>query len=54
MAAFFSRLFPGGTTITAAIPLRPTVTVYPLEAANEALAELQRGGTRGAKVLAVG
>jgi propanol-preferring alcohol dehydrogenase len=39
--------------LAAAIPLRPTVTVYPLQAANEALAGLKRGGTRGARVLTI-
>lgn len=34
-----------------AIPLQPTVAVYPLEAANDALVELKQGGSRGAKVL---
>lgn len=33
------------------IPLRPHVTVYTLEDANRALAELKRGEIRGAKVL---
>ncbi len=36
------------------IPLRPEVEVYPLEAANEALLELQSGHIRGAKVLKIG
>lgn len=40
--------------IAAAIPIRPTVTTYPLEAANEALADLRRGRIRGAKVLVIG
>jgi propanol-preferring alcohol dehydrogenase len=37
-----------------AIPLHPTVSVYPLEAANDALVELKRGSSRGAKVLSIG
>jgi propanol-preferring alcohol dehydrogenase len=37
--------------IAGAIPIRPEVTVYPLEAANLALAELKRGKIKGAKVL---
>lgn len=37
--------------LAAEIPLRPHVTVYPLEDANRALAELKRGDIRGAKVL---
>ena len=37
-----------------AMDLQPTISVYPLEAANDALAELKRGGSRGAKVLAIG
>ena len=37
--------------IAAAIPIRPEVTVYPLEDANIALAELRRGKIKGAKVL---
>jgi propanol-preferring alcohol dehydrogenase len=36
-----------------AIPLSPTVSLYPLEAANEALMEVKRGGTRGAEVLSI-
>lgn len=40
--------------IAARIPLRPTVTTYPLAAANQALADLRGGGVRGAKVLLVG
>lgn len=36
-----------------AIPLNPTVSLYPLEAANEALLEMKRGGIRGAKVLSI-
>ncbi|MBT8447896.1 MAG: alcohol dehydrogenase catalytic domain-containing protein [Gammaproteobacteria bacterium] len=35
------------------IPIRPEVTVYPLEQANEALLDLKRGGFRGAKVLQI-
>ncbi len=37
--------------LAAEIPLRPEVTTYPLEAANQALLELRRGSIRGAKVL---
>jgi alcohol dehydrogenase, propanol-preferring len=37
--------------LAAEIPLRPHVTVYPLEDANRALADLKRGDIRGAKVL---
>ncbi len=40
--------------LAAEIPLRPEVEVYPLEAANEALLELQSGPIRGAKVLKIG
>ena len=40
--------------VAAEIPLKPEVKVYPLEAANEALLELQSGHTRGAKVLKIG
>lgn len=39
--------------IAAEIPLRPAVEVYPLEAANKALNDLQAGDVRGAKVLRV-
>lgn len=39
--------------LAAEIPLRPEVSVYRLEQANEALVELRRGGIRGAKVLSV-
>ncbi len=39
--------------IAAEIPLLATVTSYPLEDANQALADLKRGGGRGAKVLRV-
>ena len=35
------------------IPIRPEVTTYRLEEANEALLELKRGRTKGAKVLLV-
>ena len=35
------------------IPLRPHVTAYPLENANQALLDLKRGHIRGAKVLQV-
>jgi alcohol dehydrogenase, propanol-preferring len=37
--------------LAAAIPIRPEVEPYPLEAANGALADLKRGRLRGAKVL---
>jgi propanol-preferring alcohol dehydrogenase len=40
--------------IAAAIPIRPQVQTYPLEAANRALIELKRGPIRGAKVLVMG
>lgn len=39
--------------LAAEIPLRSHTTVYPLEAANVALADLKRGGVRGAAVLEV-
>ncbi len=39
--------------LAAAIPIHPTVSVYPLDAANDALVELQRGGNQGAKVLSL-
>ncbi len=39
--------------IAAAIPIKPDVTTFPLQRANEALAELRRGGTVGAIVLSV-
>ena len=39
--------------LAAALPSRPTVSVYPLEAANQALADLKRGGGRGARVLSI-
>jgi len=35
------------------IPLRPEVTVFPLERANEALQNLRRGGINGANVLKI-
>jgi propanol-preferring alcohol dehydrogenase len=38
----------------AAIPIRPEVQEYPLEAANQALRELKQRKIRGAKVLRVG
>jgi alcohol dehydrogenase, propanol-preferring len=40
--------------LAAAIPIRPQVTTYRLEDANEALLDLKRGAIRGAKVLCVG
>ena len=39
--------------LAAAIPLHPRVTAYPLEQANQALAELKQGHIRGAKVLQI-
>lgn len=39
--------------LAAAIPLHPRVTAYPLEKANQALAELKQGHIRGAKVLQI-
>ncbi len=39
--------------IAADIPLRPEVTTYGLEEANQALVELKRGGVKGAKVLVI-
>jgi propanol-preferring alcohol dehydrogenase len=39
--------------LAAKIPIRPAVTTYPLEAANQALMELKRGSIKGAKVLAI-
>jgi len=39
--------------LAAEIPLRPHVTAYPLEDANQALLELKQGHIRGAKVLRV-
>jgi propanol-preferring alcohol dehydrogenase len=39
--------------LAAAIPIRPHVTTYPLEAANQALLDLKRGRVKGAKVLLV-
>lgn len=40
--------------LAAEIPLRPEVTVYPLEDANRALREIRERKTRGAKVLKIG
>ena len=37
----------------AAIPLRPEVSLYALENANQALVDLNRGGSKGAKVLLI-
>jgi propanol-preferring alcohol dehydrogenase len=37
--------------LAAEIPIRPAVTTYPLEDANQALVDLKRGNVRGAKVL---
>jgi propanol-preferring alcohol dehydrogenase len=39
--------------VAARIPIRPKVTVYPLEQANQALLELRRGRIRGANVLRI-
>lgn len=39
--------------VAARIPLRPAVQTYPLEEANRAIVDLQRGGLRGAKVLVI-
>ncbi|MBI1310622.1 alcohol dehydrogenase catalytic domain-containing protein [bacterium] len=39
--------------LAAAIPIRPEVETYPLEAANQALVDLKRKPVRGAKVLIV-
>ncbi len=39
--------------LAAAIPIRPQVTAYRLEDANEALLALKRGAVRGAKVLRI-
>ena len=39
--------------LAAAIPLRPSVTPFPLEQANQALLELRQGHVRGARVLVV-
>jgi propanol-preferring alcohol dehydrogenase len=39
--------------IAGRIPLKPDVKILPLEQANEALAEIRRGGIRGARVLQV-
>ena len=39
--------------IAAQIPLKPTVTSFPLEAANEALRALNCGGMRGSNVLII-
>jgi propanol-preferring alcohol dehydrogenase len=43
----------GCLRLAAEIPLQPHVTPYSLEEANRALAELRRGGIRGAKVLRI-
>ena len=40
--------------LAAAIPLRPRVTLYALEQANQALIDLKRGRIKGAKVLRIG
>lgn len=39
--------------LAAEIPLRPQVTLFPLEEANEALRKLRRGGIRGSNVLMI-
>jgi propanol-preferring alcohol dehydrogenase len=41
-------------SLAAEIPIRPTVSVYPLDEANQALLELKRGNVQGAKVLRIG
>lgn len=43
----------GFLRVAAEIPIRPELREFPLASANEALAELKRGGIRGAKVLRV-
>jgi alcohol dehydrogenase, propanol-preferring len=40
--------------LAAAAQIRPEISCYPLEAANQALVELKQGGGRGAKVLEIG
>jgi propanol-preferring alcohol dehydrogenase len=40
--------------LAAVIPIRPEVTTYPLEDANQALVQLKRGHVKGAKVLLIG
>lgn len=40
--------------LAAEIPIKPAVEMYPMEAANEALLDLQSGNIRGAKVLRIG
>lgn len=37
--------------VAAEIPIKPDVTTYPLEQANEAIMDIKRGGFRGARVL---
>ena len=39
--------------LAAQIPIRPQVTIYPLEQANEALQDLRRGAIKGANVLRI-
>src|SRR5262249_28731879 len=39
--------------LAAQIPIKPSVQEYPLENANQALAELKAGNIRGAKVLRI-
>ena len=43
----------GFLPLAAEIPLRPRVTIYPLEDANDALLSLRSGGLRGASVLRI-
>ena len=40
--------------VAAEIPLRPRITAFPLEQANQALEQLERDGIRGSGVLTVG
>ena len=47
------RDIAGFLPIAGEIPIRPEVSVYPLEEANRALVDLKRGPVRGAKVLVV-
>jgi propanol-preferring alcohol dehydrogenase len=44
----------GLLSVAAAVLLKPKIVEYPLEAANQALLDLKRGGIPGAKVLRVG
>jgi propanol-preferring alcohol dehydrogenase len=40
-------------TIAGQMSLRPEITVYPLERANEAILDLHQGQAKGAKVLKI-